>query len=131
MSDRLRVVVVDDTVDLRLLLRIHLERDGRFEIAGEAGDGQEGLEVAHETRPDAIVLDLAMPRMDGLTALPLLREAHPETAIVVLSGFAAGRLQERVLEAGADAYVAKGTDFDELAEHLLEGRRRRVGAAAS
>ena len=125
----IRVVIVDDTADLRLLLRIHLERDGRFEVVGEAADGQEGIEVIAATEPDAVVLDLAMPRMDGLTALPLIREAHGDVVIVVLSGFAAGQLQRRVVDAGADGYVAKGTGFAELASELARLYGQRAGVS--
>ena len=69
-----------------------------------------------------------MPGMDGLEAIPLLREASPETAIVVFSGFSADRLEATALEVGADRYVQKGKDFDHLRGTLLEACRAR-GAA--
>ena len=76
-----RVVLVDDTADLRQLLRIALGRVG-FDVVGEAGDGAAGIEVAREQEPDLVVLDLSMPVMDGLEALPHIRAACPRAAIV-------------------------------------------------
>jgi len=119
-DDLLRVVLVDDTKEYRDLLRIILEQHGRFEIVGEAGNGEEAVELTQTLRPDAIVLDLAMPVMDGLEAIPLLREASPETAVVVLSGFARGQLDHVALERGAAAYVEKGEAFNRIAATLLE-----------
>ena len=102
------------------MLRIILEQHGAFEIVGEAGNGKEAVELTQSLRPDAIVLDLAMPVMDGLQAIPLLREASPETAVVVLSGFARGQLDHVALERGAAAYVEKGEAFKRIAATLLE-----------
>ena len=96
-----RVVLVDDTADLRQLLRIALGRVG-FDVVGEAGDGAAGIEVAREQEPDLVVLDLSMPVMDGLEALPHIRAACPRAAIVVLSGFGANQMTERALARGAD-----------------------------
>ena len=67
------VLLVDDDAELRLLLRVTLSDRG-FDIVGEAGDGSEGVEQAARLQPDVIVLDLSMPTMDGLTALPLLAQ---------------------------------------------------------
>ena len=64
------VVVIDDTPDLRLLLRMVLELTDRYSVVGEAGDGAEGIEMVRQWQPDLVLLDLAMPVMDGLEALP-------------------------------------------------------------
>ena len=121
MSDnRLRVVLADDTAEYRLLLRIILEQDGRFEIVGEAADGAEAMRVTAAQRPDVLVLNLAMPVMDGLQAIPGVRADSPETAIVVLSGFARGRLDRQALERGAAAYVEKGEAFSIIVSTLLD-----------
>ena len=116
---RLRVVLADDTKEYRELLLMILEQDGRFEIVGQAANGEEAVAVTEAERPDAIVLDLAMPVLDGLQAIPLLRAASPETAIVVLSGFARGQLDGEALARGASAYVEKGEAFSRIAETLL------------
>lgn len=129
MADaRLRVVLVDDTREYRSLLRIILEQHGGFDVVGEAADGEAAVELTTRLRPDAIVLDLAMPVMDGLQAIPLLREASPETAVVVLSGFARGQLDHVALERGAAAYVEKGEAFSRIAATLLEVAAAPAGA---
>jgi len=118
-----RVVIVDDSDDVRALLRAQLEMDGRFEVVGEADDGTAAVEVAREQQPDLMVLDLAMPRMDGLTALPLLREVAPGARIVVLSGFDPLTVGPKVLAAGASRCMEKGFRMkvaDVLAEVLQE-----------
>lgn len=104
-----RVLLVDDVADLRFLLRVVLETDGGFEVVGEAGDGEHAVELARRTQPDVIVLDLSMPAMDGLEALPRLREFAPGSVIVVLSGFDGARIAPSAAKLGADAYFEKGT----------------------
>jgi signal transduction histidine kinase len=116
----LRVVLVDDTPDIRFLLRAALEAGGRLQVVGEAGDGAQGLEVVARTRPDLVLVDLAMPVVDGLAALPALRRACPSARIVVFSGFAGSRLLPRARAAGADAYLQKGLDPWVLEQRLLE-----------
>ena len=113
-----RVVLADDTVEIRALLRLALELDGRFEVVGEAGDGEEAVRRADELRPDAVVLDLAMPVMDGLCAIPLLRSAVPNVKILVLSGFDARQMADEALARGAHDYVVKGAAFEEIADRL-------------
>jgi DNA-binding NarL/FixJ family response regulator len=108
------VYLVDDVPELRELIRYGLEEDPSFEIVGEAGDGRTALEGIAKTRPAAVLLDLSMPDMDGLQAIPQIREDDPEVAIIVLSGFSADRMSGRVLERGADGYVEKGTPIQEL-----------------
>lgn len=107
-GSRCRVLLADDTSEIRLLLRLALEMDGRFEVIGEAEDGQEALQLAQEHSPDAVVLDLAMPIMDGLSALPGIKLAAPRAKILVLTGFDAGSLKQDALDAGADAFLEKG-----------------------
>jgi signal transduction histidine kinase len=102
-----RVLVVDDTPALRVLMRAVLEGTG-FEVVGEAGDGLAAITQAMELKPDLVLLDLAMPVMDGLEALPRLREGLPETKVVIVSGFERRAMEAQVVEAGADAYVQKG-----------------------
>src|SRR5438105_7438885 len=116
----MRVLVADDTEDIRMLLRLTLQKDGRFEIVGEARNGEEAIALAETERPDAIVLDLAMPVMDGLQALPDLRRLLPRCRIVVLSGFNASQMADDALSLGADAYLEKGAAFARLVALLLE-----------
>ena len=116
----IRVVLVDDTVEIRRLLRMTLEFDGRFKVIEEAGDGVAAIKAASEQQPDAVVLDLAMPVMDGLQAIPQIRRESPETKILVLSGFDERQMSAEAISRGADAYIEKGGDLDKLASKLLE-----------
>ena len=118
--ERLRVVLADHTAEYRLLLRIILEQDGRFDVVAEAADGAEAVRVTIAEQPDVLVLDLAMPVMDGLQAIPGVLSGSPETAIVVLSGFARGRLDRDALALGASAYVEKGEAFSVIVATLLD-----------
>lgn len=120
MKPRIRVVLADDTAEIRKLLRLTLEIDGRFQILDEAGDGEAAVTITADTRPDAIVLDLAMPVKDGLQAIPEIKERSPETKILVLSGFDADQMSDEALSRGADAYIEKGGDLDDLAEALVD-----------
>lgn len=110
----IRVLVVDDVPDLRRIFAMLLENDGRFEIVGEAGDGEEAVRVAADVRPDVIILDVAMPKMDGIQAIPLLHEASPGVRILVLSGFENRRLAERAIEACATTFLTKGSEPNEI-----------------
>ena len=109
----IRVLLADDLEAIRKMLRRALERDGRFEIAGEAGDGAEAVRMATESKPDAMVLDVSMPNMDGLRAIPQILEASPTTKIIVLSGFA--EMGPEVLRAGAHGFFEKSAPPRELA----------------
>ncbi len=114
-----RVVIIDDTEDLRDLLKLALSRGG-FDIVAEAGDGKEGIEVVRDSRPDIILVDLAMPVMDGIEALPSLRRLCPEAKIVVLSGFGAQQMSARALAAGADGYVQKGAPLNSILQYVRD-----------
>jgi signal transduction histidine kinase len=116
---RLRAVLVDDTPDIRLLLRTALEGSGRFTVVGEAGDGAAGIGVVAATQPDVVLLDLAMPVMDGLEALPAIRRAAPRARIGVLSGFDSDPMLRRAQAAGADVYLQKGINPFAVVDALL------------
>ena len=120
------VYLVDDIPELRELVRYGMEEDPGFEVVGEAGDGKSAIEGITKTRPAAVLLDLSMPDMDGLQAIPRIREGDPDVAIIVLSGFSADRMSSHVLERGADGYVEKGTPIQELREttRLAVAKRR-------
>lgn len=132
-GDRIRVVLADDVAEYRLLVRVLLEDDGRFEIVAEAGDGAEAILACDAERPDAILLDLAMPTVDGLQAIPEILARSPATIVVVLSGFAREQLEREVLSCGASAYLEKGADISVIASTLagLAAGTGRPEAAAS
>ena len=112
-------MVADDLPDARELTRLTLERTGRFQVVGEAGDGAEAIDMVARHRPDLLLLDLAMPRVDGLRALPAIRSASPETKVVVLSGFDRSRLAHRAMAGGAVAYLEKTVSSRLLVDELL------------
>ena len=84
-----RAVVIDDTSDIRELLSTVLTRSG-MDVVGEAGDGRAGVDVVRAQRPDVVLLDLAMPVMDGVEALPIIRALVPDARIIVLVGLLRG-----------------------------------------
>jgi len=102
-----RVAVCDDVAAFRELLLTIFQTTADITVVGEAANGLEAVALAQETQPDVMVLDLAMPLMDGFAALPLIREAAPECKVVVLSGFS-GEVRERALSLGAYSYLEKG-----------------------
>ncbi len=120
----IRVLLADDDSDLRLSLKWTLDYDGRFEVVGEAGDGEETLRLVEQEQPDAVVLDLKMPKLDGLAALPRLREAAPDMKIVVWSGVRIER--QALLNAGADEVLEKDGENRSVAATLAELCRNSV-----
>jgi len=114
-----RVVVADDFADMRHLVRMALERSGRFTIVGEAETGVEAVDRATEMQPDILVLDLSMPVLSGMEALPRIREASPATKVVVLSGFDRSRMESEAIGAGAVGYLEKGLRPSQLVDELL------------
>jgi signal transduction histidine kinase/DNA-binding NarL/FixJ family response regulator len=116
----IRLIIADDTEDIRMLLRLSLSIGGKFEICGEAADGAEAVALADQLKPDAILLDLAMPVMDGLQAAPEITRRSPGTKIVMLSGFSRDRLEAAAEQAGAAAYIEKGAKPQQIADVLME-----------
>ena len=119
-----RSVIADDVADMRFLLRKALERSGRFSVVGEAVNGREAITLAADQRPDLALLDLSMPVMDGLEALPRIRKAVPGCTVVVLSGFDTEAMADQAMRAGAAAYLVKGLQPDDLISQLLAQLRR-------
>ncbi len=122
----IRVLIADDTSDIRLLLGLALGLAGDFEVVGEAPDGEVAVRLAADLQPDVVLLDLAMPVMDGLEALPLIRAQCTRALVVVLSGFGPTTMAEEAMARGAHHYVQKGVNPTELAE-LLRRMVREVG----
>jgi DNA-binding NarL/FixJ family response regulator len=116
----IRVLLCDDVQDLRAILREAIDDEPTMEVVGEAENGRECVRMAGELRPDVVLLDLSMPDLDGLEAIPLLSESSPGTRIVVFSGFVAERMRELALKLGADSYVDKGAPLDTLAAAVRE-----------
>ena len=115
-----RVVLADDVEEIRFMHRLVLEEDGRVVIVGEAADGIEAVEVVLATQPDVLLLDLALPIMDGLQVIPVVRERSPATQIVIVSGFSAARLAPLAIDLGAVAYLEKGEPLQKVVDTVLD-----------
>ncbi len=126
-SAPISVYLVDDVPELRELIKFGMQEDSGFEVVGEAGDGRTAIAGITETRPAAVLLDLSMPDMNGLEAIPEIRERDPDVAIIVLSGFSADRMGGPALERGADGYVEKGTPIQELRDATRTAVAQRRG----
>jgi DNA-binding NarL/FixJ family response regulator len=121
----IRVLLCDDVAELRTILREMIADEPGMEVVGEADNGRDCVSLAAELRPDAVLLDLSMPRMDGLEAIPEVVASSPRTAIVVFSGFGAERMRQQALTLGADRYVDKGSPLEEVAEAVRDAVRGR------
>lgn len=111
-----RVVIVDDNPDVRFLTRLMLESDA-CEIVGEATNGAEAISVAEDLKPDAVIMDLRMPLMDGIEATKILRRSFPDMRIIVMSGSDDPLMVKEITAAGADAAVDKG-NLEDLVVYL-------------
>ena len=100
----------DDVAAFRALMRYVLQEDPQIEVVGEAGDGIAAVEAAGALQPDVVLLDVSMPLLDGIDAIPAVLERAPGTRVVALSGFGADRMAEAALAEGAVAYLEKSDD---------------------
>ena len=114
------VLIADDVQDLRSMLRLALELSGRFTVVAEAMNGAHAVDLAAMYKPNLALLDLSMPTLDGLEALPRIREVSPDTKVVVLSGFEEARMAPVALKEGATAYIEKGVPPRRLVQALVE-----------
>jgi DNA-binding NarL/FixJ family response regulator len=121
----IRVLIADDDPAFLHSLQELIDRQPELMVIGAAADGLEAIELVEQLDPDAVVLDLHMPRLDGVTATARLRRDHPSLCLIALTGDEAPALHDAVREAGADDVLLKS----ELVEGLLERlTRARSGA---
>jgi len=113
-----RVLLVDDDRDFLESLRPLIEHQPVLTVAGTADNGLDAIELADELDPDAVVIDLHMPVVDGVTAVARLRKDHPNLCLIALTGDPAPELHDAVTEAGADAVLMKGDLVDSLVQRL-------------
>jgi len=107
MTDPLNVLVVDDSAELRDLITMVIDRSPGWRVVATAAEGRQAVDVAVANQPDLVLLDIAMPVMDGMQALPLIREAVPEAVVVMLSGYPFATAGQGALNAGAHGYLEK------------------------
>ncbi len=118
MSDKIRVLLADDHAVLRAGLRALLNAEPDIEVIGEAADGQEAVALAERLKPDVVVMDITMPRMDGLRATRQITSHHPEIRVLVLTMHAEEQYLLQVLEAGGSGYVVKNSADRDLLEAI-------------
>ncbi len=114
------IVIVDDASEVRALVRTRLRLSDRLRVVGEGVDGAEAVALAEQHRPALMLLDVSMPDMDGLEALPQVLAASPTTRVVLYSGFEEQGLVEKARQLGAAAFLEKSTPVDSLVDRLLE-----------
>jgi serine/threonine protein kinase/DNA-binding CsgD family transcriptional regulator len=111
---RIRAILADDHPSLRTPLAAYLELSGDIEVVGEASDGREAIELAIEHKPDVVLLDLNMPNMGGLEALPEIRRVSPNSRVLVLTGRDETPYIMRALRSGANGYILKTSSEEEV-----------------
>jgi DNA-binding NarL/FixJ family response regulator len=119
----IRVLIADDDSSFLQSLRELIERQPELSVVGAAADGIEAIELAEHLDPDAVVIDLHMPLLDGVTAAARLRRDHPNLCLIALTGDEAPALHRAVRDAGADEVLLK--------TELVEGLVERLSAATS
>jgi PAS domain S-box-containing protein len=112
------IVIVDDAPEVRKLVRSHLRLSERLEVVGEGGNGFDAVSLAEKHRPALLLLDVSMPGMDGLAALPRILERSPDTRVVMYSGFDELGLADETRALGAVDFVEKSAPLDELVDRL-------------
>jgi len=112
---KLRTLLVDDSADYLTAIRAVLDDDGTVDVVGCAGNGIEAISAVADLHPELVIMDVQMPRMNGLTAASLLCRLFPGTKIVLMSGEDSHKLRLASREAGADGFVAKSRFGEELA----------------
>ena len=127
-ADATTVVIVDDDDDVRALVKARLRMSGLFDVVGQGADGAEAVALAGEHRPALMLLDVSMPGVDGLEALPRVLQASPTTRVVMFSGFEEQGLVEKTRELGAVAFIEKSASLDTLIQRLVGIVRDDPGA---
>lgn len=121
MTTDLDIMIVDDSADLRDLISMVIERHSEgWRVVATAAEGQQAIAEAEASQPDLVLLDIAMPVMDGMQALPRIREVAPHAVVVMISGYPFETAGESALRAGAHAYLEKSDLVKALVPRLEE-----------
>jgi len=114
--ERIKIVIADDHVVVREGTRELLEREPDLEVVGEAGDGQEAVRLVTTLQPDVAIIDIAMPRLNGIEATKQIKALYPATAVLILTAYDNDQYIFALLEAGAAGYLLKNVRGQEVIE---------------
>jgi two-component system, NarL family, response regulator LiaR len=123
MDNKIRVLIVDDHDMVRKGLIVLLENFDEFSIVGEAGDGEAAVDIVRQHKPDVVLMDMLMPRMDGISAIKIIRQVCPDTQVIALTSFNEPENVQNALKAGAISYLMKNVSVDELANAVRKAYR--------
>ncbi|MFC2041349.1 response regulator [Chloroflexota bacterium] len=112
--DKIKVIIADDHILLREGTRQLLEKEGDIEIIGEAGDGEEAIELVKKMKPDVAIVDIAMPKLNGIEVTKQIKAISPGTAVLILTGYEYDQYVFALLEAGALGYLLKDVPGQEV-----------------
>ena len=122
---RIRILIADDHGIVRKGLRLQLEQNEAFEIVGEAAEGREAVRLSEELLPDVVIMDIAMPNLNGIQATAQLVKKNPQIAVIILSMYSDETYLTRTLAAGAKGYLLKESadqDLDKAVEAVAQGK---------
>jgi two-component system, NarL family, response regulator LiaR len=103
----IRVLVVDDDADFRTMINLTLEPEADMTVIGEAGDGETGVALALTRRPDVVLMDLMMPRLDGFEATRQIKRGRPDVKVLVVTSTVDTTIRQETYRSGADAFLGK------------------------
>jgi two-component system response regulator NreC len=115
---KIRIIFADDHVIVRDGLRSLIKSDPQFSLVGEAADGQEALELVSKLRPDVAMLDISMPRLNGIEATRMIKRDYPSTRVMILTIHENEQYVYEMLQAGADGYLLKNAEKTEIFDGL-------------
>ena len=117
------IVLIDDQAIVRAAFKSLLERTPHFKVVGDAGDARAGIELVQKLRPDVVVLDITMPGLSGIDAVVPLKKASPHSRVLMASQHEGMKFVQQALQAGADGYLSKDSEPEELALAIESVRR--------
>jgi DNA-binding NarL/FixJ family response regulator len=127
----IRILIVDDHGVVRQGLRMYLALDPDLEVVGEAANGAEALRIAHELKPDVVLMDLLMPVMDGIAATGAIRRELPDVEVIALTSVLEDSAVYGAMRAGAIGYLLKDTEADELCRAIKAAAAGQVQLSPS